>query len=335
MSLLEIKNLQKTFSTKPDLLARGLESIGLKTNTLPAVQAVRDVSFRVEKGEVLGLIGESGCGKSTIARMIAGITPATAGEIIFDGQNILDQSSKQAQTAALDIQMVFQDAAAAMNPRYKIRDIIAEAPLFHGRMKSSEVNDRVAEILEAVSLSPDFADRYPHQLSGGQRQRIGIARALAMKPRLMICDESVAALDVSIQAQVINLFMDLREKFGLTYIFISHDLSVVRHISDRVAIMYLGEVVETATKQEIFLNPAHPYTRALIEQNPSIKNRQREHQPIEGEVPSPLKPPSGCYFHPRCRSVLASCSVQHPALQTISGTHQVACHLYNANESYS
>lgn len=333
MSLLQIKHLQKTFSTKPDLIGRGLKAMGIKTNEAPAVQAVRDVSFHVNQGEVLGLIGESGCGKSTIARMIAGITPVTAGEIIFDGQNILDSSSKEAQAASLDIQMVFQDAAAAMNPRYKIRDIITEAPLFHGRMKHQEVNDRVAEILEAVSLSADFANRFPHQLSGGQRQRIGIARALAMKPRLMICDESVAALDVSIQAQVINLFMDLREKFGLTYIFISHDLSVVRHISDRVAIMYLGEIVETASKDAIFSDPAHPYTRALIEQNPSIKNRQREHKPIEGEVPSPLNPPSGCYFHPRCRSAFAPCAVQHPILHTISGSHQAACHLYNVNES--
>lgn len=327
MSFLEVNNLQKTFAKQPDLIARGLGKLGVKTNVPPVVQAVRDVSFKVEKGEILGLIGESGCGKSTIARMLAGITTPTRGEVTLDGHDVIGLPNAEARAAAMDIQMVFQDAAAAMNPRYKVQDIIAEAPIFHGRMKASEAKDKVAEVLEAVSMGADVANRFPHQFSGGQRQRIGIARALAMNPRLLICDESVAALDVSIQAQVINLFLDLRDKFDLTYVFISHDLSVVQHISDRVAIMYLGEIVESAPTAEIFANPQHPYTHALMSQNPSISNRRKVHQPLEGEVPSPINPPSGCYFHPRCPQAIDRCRSEHPLLQQTGQDRSAACHL--------
>lgn len=327
MSFLEVSKLKKTFAKQPDLIARGLNKIGVKTNVPPVVQAVREASFTVEKGEILGLIGESGCGKSTIARMLAGITKPTEGNISLDGHNVLDVSDTAARAAAMDIQMVFQDAAAAMNPRYKVQDIIAEAPIFHGRMKAKEARDKVAEVLEAVSMGADVADRYPHQFSGGQRQRIGIARALAMNPKLLICDESVAALDVSIQAQVINLFLDLRDKFDLTYVFISHDLSVVRHISDRVAIMYLGEIVESAPTADIFANPQHPYTKALMSQNPSIQNRKKVHQPLEGEVPSPINPPSGCYFHPRCSKAIDVCKIDHPFPKTTGLNRVTACHL--------
>ena len=330
MSFLEVNGLQKTFAKQPDLIARGLSKLGVKTSTPPVVQAVRDVAFAVEKGEILGLIGESGCGKSTIARMLAGITLPTAGKIRLEGHDVIGLTDADARAAAMDIQMVFQDAAAAMNPRYKVQEIIAEAPVFHKRMKATEARAKVAEVLEAVSMSADVAERYPHQFSGGQRQRIGIARALAMNPRLLICDESVAALDVSIQAQVINLFLDLRDKFDLTYVFISHDLSVVRHISDRVAIMYLGEIVESAPTREIFSSPQHPYTRALMSQNPSIKNRKKVHAPLEGEVPSPISPPSGCYFHPRCPLATEKCRVDHPELKVTGPDRSTACHLVEA-----
>ncbi|MEM9575787.1 MAG: oligopeptide/dipeptide ABC transporter ATP-binding protein [Pseudomonadota bacterium] len=330
MSFLEVTDLKKTFAKKPDLIARGLGKLGVKTNVPPVVQAVRDASFAVEKGEILGLIGESGCGKSTIARILAGITSPTEGSVTLDGHDVVALPDAAARAAAMDIQMVFQDAAAAMNPRYKVQDIIAEAPVFHGRMKASEARDKVAEVLEAVSMGADVADRYPHQFSGGQRQRIGIARALAMNPKLLICDESVAALDVSIQAQVINLFLDLRDRFDLTYVFISHDLSVVRHISDRVAIMYLGEIVESAPTAEIFANPQHPYTRALMSQNPSIKNRKKVHTPLEGEVPSPINPPSGCYFHPRCALATDRCRTDHPVLKPTAQGRLTACHLVGA-----
>ena len=330
MSFLEVSDLKKTFAKKPDLIARGLGKLGVKTNVPPVVQAVREASFKVEKGEILGLIGESGCGKSTIARMLAGITAPTEGQVSLDGHDVVGLPDADARAAAMDIQMVFQDAAAAMNPRYKVQDIIAEAPIYHGRMKASEAREKVAEVLEAVSMGADVADRFPHQFSGGQRQRIGIARALAMNPKLLICDESVAALDVSIQAQVINLFLDLRDKFDLTYVFISHDLSVVRHLSDRVAIMYLGEIVESAPTAEIFANPQHPYTKALMSQNPSIKNRKKVHQPLEGEVPSPINPPSGCYFHPRCALATDQCREDHPLLKATGPKRATACHLVEA-----
>ncbi|MBT0781435.1 ABC transporter ATP-binding protein [Paracoccus sp. pheM1] len=333
MSFLEIKGLKKTFSTRPDLIARGLGALALRNSTPPAVHAVREFSASLERGEVLGLIGESGCGKSTVARMLAGITRPTAGRVLLDGHDVIARDTPEARAAALDIQMIFQDAAAAMNPRYRIFDIITEAPLYHGRIKPAQARDKVAEVLEAVSMSPDAADRYPHQFSGGQRQRIGIARALAMQPKLLICDESVAALDVSIQAQVINLFMELREQFGLTYVFISHDLSVVRHLSDRVAIMYLGEIVESAPAAELFAHPEHPYTRALMTQNPSLKNRARRHAPLAGEVPSPLDPPQGCYFNPRCRQAMEVCRAQHPALAALRAGHEAACFLHSTSRT--
>ncbi|MCA1305238.1 ATP-binding cassette domain-containing protein [Nitratireductor aquimarinus] len=332
MSFLEISGLGKTFSHKPDLISRTLKNFGRASSIKPSVQAVRDVSVSVEKGEVIGLIGESGCGKSTVARMLAGITRPTKGTVLLDGHDIIARKTPEARAAALDVQMIFQDAAAAMNPRFTIQDIIAEAPLYHGRIKAKEARDKVAEVLEAVSMSPDIARQYPHQFSGGQRQRIGIARALAMNPRLLICDESVAALDVSIQAQVINLFMKLRKEFGLTYVFISHDLSVVRHLSDRVAIMYLGEVVENAPTEALFADPKHPYTRALMAQNPSIRNRRKEHIPLSGEVPSPINPPSGCYFNPRCQQAMTQCIERHPALVSMGANRSAACFLHSDQE---
>lgn len=328
MSFLTVKDLSKVFWKKPDLIARGLIKIGVKTNTAPKVQAVRNVTFEIEKKEVLGLIGESGCGKSTVARMIAGITPPSNGRIRLNGHDIVTCPDEAARTAALGIQMVFQDAAAAMNPRYRVGDIISEAPLYHRRVNKRDAIVKVNQVLEAVSMDTNASFRYPHEFSGGQRQRIGIARALAMDPSLLICDESVASLDVSIQAQVVNLFLELRNKFDLTYLFISHDLSVVRFISDRIAIMYLGEIVESAPTNQLFAAPKHAYTKALMSQNPSIKNRKKFHTPIKGEVPSPINPPSGCYFHPRCPHVTEKCKTVHPILESVGVNHTVACHLY-------
>jgi peptide/nickel transport system ATP-binding protein len=329
VSLLIADTLEKRFTKRPDLIGRLVHRAGLGPGET-TVHAVDGVSLAVEKGEVLGLVGESGCGKSTVGRMLAGVLPPSAGRVLFDGIDLTRRDTREKRLASLGIQMIFQDPFASMNPRYRVRDIIAEAPIYHGIVSRREAPAMVADMLQACGLDSSYADRLPHQFSGGQRQRISIARALAMQPQLVICDEAVAALDVSIQAQVLNLFFDLRERFNLTYVFISHDLSVVRHISDRVAIMYLGRIVEIAETDAIFSMPRHPYTRALIQQSPSIKRRKHVHKPIEGEVPSPLAPPPGCHFHLRCPLAFDRCRVEAPALTRIDGGRHVACHLGNA-----
>ena len=325
-AILEIRDITKNFVKHLDLAARLARKLGAEVKE-EVVHAVDGVSFDVAAGEVVGLVGESGCGKSTLGRMVAGILEPTAGEIRYDGRTVSARDKDAGLETALAVQMIFQDPFASLNPRMRVQDIIGEAPVLHGICKPSEAADYVAATMERVGLDPDYRRRYPHQFSGGQRQRIGIARALAVKPRFLVCDEAIAALDVSIQAQVINLFMDLREDLDLTYLFISHDLSVVEHISDRVVIMYLGRVVEVATTEEIFASANHPYTQALLNEVPRLDLRRRDYRPVAGEIPSPLDPPPGCHFHPRCPHATARCREERPALREVAPGHLAACHL--------
>ncbi|MBE7637537.1 ATP-binding cassette domain-containing protein [Sneathiella sp. P13V-1] len=324
--MLEIKNVSKQFVKKLDIAAKLANTLGAK-NKEERVHAVDDVSFHIGKGEVVGLVGESGCGKSTLGRMVAGILPMTAGDILLEGNSISAEASKTNKKDALRVQMIFQDPFASLNPRMRVEDIIGEAPVVHGIVPASKKAEYVAEVMEKVGLDPEYRRRYPHQFSGGQRQRIGIARALAVKPEFLVCDESIAALDVSIQAQVINLFMDLREELDLTYLFISHDLSVVEHISDRVVIMYLGRIVEVAETSQLFEKTLHPYSEALLKEVPRIENRGLDYQPISGEIPSPLDPPSGCHFHPRCPYATEKCKTDQPQLKEYENGRFAACHL--------
>jgi len=324
--IIEVRGITKNFVKKLDLAGRIAARLGsdLRDET---VHAVDNVDFTMTQGEVVGLVGESGCGKSTIGRVIAGLLEPTKGEILFKGTPRDDLRGTDAAHERLAVQMIFQDPYASLNPRMRVEGIIGEAPLVHGLITRAEQPDYVAEMLRDVGLDPDFRRRYPHQFSGGQRSRIGIARALAVKPEFLVCDEAVAALDVSIQAQVINLFMDLREQFDLTYLFISHDLSVVQHISDRIVIMYLGRIVESGPTEEFFASPNHPYARALLEEIPRLDQRKRTFHPIKGEIPSPIDPPSGCHFHPRCPHAVERCRVEAPALREISPGRLSACHL--------
>lgn len=319
-AMLATTNLSKTFSLKQDLLARAIGRAAPQK-----VFAVDNVSLEVHKGEVLGLVGESGCGKSTVGRMIAGLLPATAGSLAFEGKDITRPSA----ATHLKIQMVFQNPYASLNPRHRIDQVIGEAAVYHGLVAKVDAPGFVAELLRQVGLDPSYATRYPHQFSGGQRQRIAIARALALDPRFVVCDEAVSALDVSVQAQVLNLFMDLRESKGLTYLFISHNLAVVEYIADRVAIMYLGRIVEMAETRAIFASPQHPYTQALIADAPRLDTKVVEHRPIQGELPSPLNPPQGCAFHPRCPHAMPRCSSEVPVLMESAPGHWSACHLVN------
>ncbi|WP_394691787.1 ABC transporter ATP-binding protein [Hoeflea sp.] len=290
-----------------------------------SVHAVSDVTLSVRKGETLGLVGESGCGKSTLGRVIAGILPPTTGTVSIDGAPVMKNGTK----VTTRVQTVFQDPFASLDPRMKVGETVAEGPIAHGLTTKSLARDYVAEWFERVGLDPDWFDRYPHQFSGGQRQRIAIARALAMQPDVLICDEPVASLDVSIQAQIINLFLKLTRDLALTTVFISHDLSVVQHVSDRVAIMYLGRIVELGPTAEVFGRPAHPYTAALFGSVPKLVLDTDElvrFETIEGEVPSPLSPPSGCFYHPRCPLANETCSVSQPVTQSVSELRSVACH---------
>jgi len=291
------------------------------------VHAVDGVSFDVAEGEVVGLVGESGCGKSTLGRVVAGVHGASDGRVLWRGADVAGLSGAARRDAMLKIQMIFQDPMSSLNPRMRVRDIVGEAPRVHGLVSAGEVSDYVDKMLLRVGLDPGFKSRYPHQFSGGQRQRIGIARALAVEPDFLVCDESIAALDVSIQAQVLNLFMDLREDLALTYLFISHDLGVVEHLADRVVIMYLGRVVESAPTEELFAGPNHPYAKALLDEVPRIDTRKRVFQPIKGEIPSPIDPPKGCHFHPRCPHAMARCREEAPALKEIAPGRLAACHL--------
>ena len=324
-SLVEVRQVSKRFVKRLDAAGKIARSMGadLREET---VHAVDEVDFDVAEGEVVGLVGESGCGKSTIGRMIAGILPTTSGEIRFRGAPVNDDGGNKTRSA-LKIQMIFQDPFASLNPRMRVRDIVGEAPIVHGLIGRGEQSAYVEDTLLKVGLDPEFAGRYPHQFSGGQRQRIGIARALAVQPEFLVCDEAIAALDVSIQAQVLNLFMDLRDALDLTYLFISHDLSVVEHISNRVIIMYLGRVVEEAPTEEVFAHPNHPYTQALLREVPRLDHRGIDYQPISGEIPSPLDPPSGCHFHPRCPFATERCRAERPVLKEIAPGHRSACHL--------
>ncbi|TQV82117.1 ABC transporter ATP-binding protein [Denitrobaculum tricleocarpae] len=324
--LIEIKGVSKRFVKRLDFagkLARRLGA-GLEEET---VHAVDGVDLSIAQGEVVGLVGESGCGKSTLGRMVAGIMPPSDGAILYKGRDIASLSGDDKLEATFAVQMIFQDPFSSLNPRMRVEDIIGEAPVVHGLVSSRNKSDYVDEVLTKVGLDPELKRRYPHQFSGGQRQRIGIARALAVKPKFLVCDEAIAALDVSIQAQVINLFMDLREEFDLTYLFISHDLSVVEHISERVVIMYLGRVVEAAQADALFAAPNHPYAQALLSEVPRLDQRKRDFQPIKGEIPSPLDPPPGCHFHPRCPQAFEACSAARPLLKTIAPDRISACHL--------
>jgi len=324
--ILETRGLSKQFARRPDLAERIAAVFGAAFDAR-SVRAVDDVSLSVSRGEVLGLVGESGCGKSTLGRMIAGILPPSSGDILYNGSDIRTHAVPGAAPADLAVQMVFQDPMSSLNPRKRVLDIIGEAPRVHGIVSAADSDQYVAELLHQVGLDASYRRRYPHQFSGGQRQRINIARALAVKPAFLVCDEAVAALDVSIQAQVLNLFMDLREAFDLTYLFISHDLGVVEHLSDRVAIMYLGRIVETAPTDALYRDPNHPYTRALLQEVPRVGAGRRRFTPVKGEIPSPLNPPAGCHFHPRCPQATARCRNEAPALREIAPQRFSACHL--------
>jgi peptide/nickel transport system ATP-binding protein len=293
----------------------------------PVTHAVDSVSLAVQPGEVVGLVGESGCGKSTLGRMAAGLLHPTEGTVRVDGVAWPDMTPAQKLAARLRIQMVFQDPFASLNPRLRVSRIVGEAPRVHGLTDDAGLDDYVCAQLERAGLDPALRHRYPHQFSGGQRQRIGIARALAVQPGMLVCDEAVAALDVSIQAQILNLFMDLRDRLGLTYLFISHDLGVIEHVCDRVVVMYLGRVVETAPVEELFARPHHPYTRALLAEIPRIDQRRARFSALTGEIPSPMNPPSGCHFHPRCPQAMDRCRTEVPRLRGIAIQHQSACHL--------
>ncbi len=323
MSLLEVRDLKKHFPIKSGVLKR-------QTGT---VYAVDGVSFSIEKGETLGLVGESGCGKSTTGRALLRLIDATSGSVDFEGIDVMRASGGDMQKLRRDMQIIFQDPYASLNPRMHVRDIVGESLKIHGIGTKVERKKRVFELLETVGLSAEHADRYPHEFSGGQRQRIGIARALALNPKLIICDEPVSALDVSIRAQVINLLEDLQEEFDLTYLFIAHDLSVVKHISDRVAVMYLGKIVESSDSRILYDRPQHPYTEALLSAVPipdPHTERARRRIILEGDVPSPANPPKGCVFHPRCPRAREVCAQAMPRLTSTGGDagdrHEVACY---------
>ena len=323
--LIELRHVTKRFERKPDFAERLVRRVR-HAEPLPSVRAVDDVSLSVRQGEVLGLVGESGCGKSTLGRMVAGIMPPTEGQVLFRGREARTLSATEARDAKLRVQMIFQDPYSSLNPRLRVDAIVGEAPQVHG-LAGKDPAAYVDDQLRAAGLDPSYKRRYPHQFSGGQRQRIGIARALAVQPEFLVCDEAVAALDVSIQAQILNLFMDLRRKLGLTYLFISHDLGVVEHLSDRVAIMYLGRIVEEAPAAEAFSRPNHPYTQALLAEVPRIDARRRSFAALKGELPTPLNPPSGCHFNPRCPHAFDRCRVEVPALKEIAPGHVSRCHL--------
>ncbi len=320
MELVTVDGVSKHFQLKRSFLSLG---------RAPVVKAVDDISFSIEKGETLGLVGESGCGKSTLGRTILRLYEPTDGAIRFEDTNISELGKEDLRKFRTKMQIVFQDSYSSLNPRHRVGDIIAEPMMIHTEMTPKEIKARIFELLELVGLKPMHAERFPHEFSGGQRQRINIARALALYPRFVVCDEPISALDVSIQAQVVNLLQDLQKKLGITYLFIAHDLSMVQHISDRIAVMYLGRMMELASSRELFADPLHPYTQSLISAIPipsPKRERERGHIVLEGEVPSPVNPPSGCVFHTRCPVAEEKCSRQVPEYREAKPGHWVACH---------
>lgn len=321
-ALVQANDLAKSFDVSPPWLNRVLER---KPRVL--LRAVDGVSFSIERGKTLALVGESGCGKSTVARLLVGLYEPSQGGMRFDGQDVhAVYKSSGGQALRRRIQMIFQDPYASLNPRWIVEDIVGEPLREHGILKEGpELKARVGELLQSVGLSPLDMVKYPHQFSGGQRQRISIARALATQPEFLVCDEPTSALDVSVQAQVLNIMKDLQRERGLTYLFISHNLAVVRHVADQVGVMYLGRLVEIADKHKLFASPQHPYTRMLLDAIPQMKHVGRSRTPVQGEVPNPLNPPSGCTFHPRCPLANERCKKERPQLQTLRGV-QVACH---------
>ncbi len=315
--LLVVDNLKTYFPVRAGVLQR----------VVAQVKAVDGVSFSIREGETFGLVGESGCGKTTVGRTILRLEPATAGSVYFDGEDVFGKRRGDLKPLRRNMQIVFQDPYSSLDPRMPVGDIIAEGLQIHGMGNRSERHETVQEMLGKVGLNPYHAHRYPHEFSGGQRQRIGIARALALRPKFIICDEPVSALDVSIQSQILNLLRSLSEEFGLTYLFIAHNLSVVEHISDRVAVMYLGKIVELANREDLYRNPLHPYTQALLSAIPLPKPRsKRQRVVLRGEIPSPLNPPTGCRFHTRCPYAMEICKQQEPAFEEKERGHWAACH---------
>lgn len=318
---LEVRQVSKRFVKKLDVIEKLGARLGAKVSA-QTVHAVDGVSLEVMPGEVVGLVGESGCGKSTLGRLVCGLYEPTEGQVLLNGMPVRLNPARRPE-----LQMIFQDPFASLNPRMRVGEAIAEPAIAHGIVSRADAPEYVAGLLRQVGLDPASGRRFAHQFSGGQRARVGIARALSVQPGFLVCDEAVAALDVSIQAQVLNLFMDLREKLGLTYLFISHDLGVVRHLADRVVIMYLGRVVESGEVERLYSSPNHPYTQALLAEIPRLDRRRLDYTPIRGEIPSPLHPPCGCHFHPRCPHAGRRCSVEAPVLQQVASGQWSACHL--------
>lgn len=319
-TLLEVKNLKKYFPIKKGFLSK----------TVGHVKAVDDVSFTVGKGKTYSLVGESGCGKTTTGRSLLRLIEPTSGAVKFAGTDLLSLNNKEMQKIRQKMQIIFQDPFSSLNPRHTVGNTVTEGLEIHYKLSKNELSDKRSELLERVSLRPEHANRYPHEFSGGQRQRIAIARALALSPEFIVCDESVSALDVSIQAQIINLLQDLQSELGLSYLFIAHDLAVVRHISDRVGVMYLGKIMEEADSEEIFNNPLHPYTQALLSAVPEINAKNRKTREIlSGELPSAINPPSGCPFRTRCPKAKSECAIEPIPTTAVSATHKVRCILYS------
>jgi len=321
--LLRVRDLRKYYPVRGGVLAR----------PVAWVRAVDDVSFDIRSGETLALVGESGCGKTTVGRSVLRLIEPTSGEIHYDGQDLIALGRRELRALRRRMQIVFQDPYSSLNPRLTVGDIIGEAIKVHGIATGAALVTRVGDLLDRVGLAPADRTRFPHEFSGGQRQRIGIARALALEPQLIVCDEAVSALDVSIQAQILNLLRDLQAEFKLSYLFISHDLNVVRYVADRVAVMYLGKIVETAPTESLFASPRHPYTQALLDANP-VPDPEVAYaaQALAGDVPSPLNPPTGCHFHPRCPRALPVCRENYPEPTQLNATHSVRCHLYPGSE---
>ncbi len=315
--LLKVENLRKAFKVSSNRPGAAKQSL----------KAVDGVSFTIKSGETLGLVGESGCGKSTTGKLLLRLLEPDSGTIQFDGRDVVGMGHRELTAIRRDMQMIFQDPYSSLNPRMRVGEIIGEPLVVHALAKGQEVKEQVLTLMQKVGLAPEHYDRYPHEFSGGQRQRIGIARTLAVQPRLVVADEPVSALDLSIQAQIVNLLKDLQEEFGLTYLFISHDLGIIEHVCDRVAVMYLGRIVEFATAEQLYQQPCHPYTEALLNAVPiPDPQRVRKHQVLSGEIPSPIDPPSGCHFHPRCPYAQDICRKQYPALTDHGEGHQSACH---------